>query len=84
MTVTAHKMVRISQSGCFNYQRLQDAENERNKRAEERASAEGNVSKREEGGRMDVSQLDVSMNAPIRHQRPRHPPLKNALPSPFG
>lgn len=30
-------------------------------------------SKREEGGRMNVSQLDVSMNAPIRHQRPRHP-----------
>lgn len=31
------------------------------------------ASKREEGGRMNVSQLDVSMNAPIRHQRPRHP-----------
>lgn len=24
----------------------------------------------EEGGRMSVSQIDVSMNAPIRHQRP--------------
>jgi len=30
------------------------------------------IAKWEEGGRMSVSHIDVSMNAPIRHQRPRH------------
>lgn len=36
------------------------------------------MAKREEGGRASVSQIDVSMNAPIGYHRPRHS-CKNKL-----
>lgn len=39
---------------------------------------EERMAKWEEGGRMSISHIDVSMNAPIRHQRPRHS-CKNKL-----
>lgn len=34
------------------------------------SAEEVRMAKREEGGRVSVSHIDVSMNAPIRHQRP--------------